>query len=102
MALQKRGEWWYSDSQADIRDEILRYSQSVTYLAHHYANAVCTCGGKVFSLLLDCTQGAAVRVCAGCKAEQPIGDSDEYLEEAELEEAACACGEDKFEITVGV
>src|SRR5438105_3250675 len=102
MALRKRGKWRYGDSQADIRDEILRYSKGVAYLAHHYADAVCKCGGKVFSLLLDDTQGAAVRRCVACEDEHPIGDSDEYLEEAELEECACPCGGEAFEITVAV
>ncbi len=102
MALRKRGKWRYGDSQADIRAEILRYSKGVTYFAHHYADAVCVCGGKVFSLLLDDTQGAAVRRCVACPDEHPIGDSDEYLAEAELEECACPCGGEAFEITVAV
>ncbi len=51
---------------------------------------------------LDENEGAAVRVCAKCKAEHPIGDSDEYLEDAELEECACPCGNEEFEVTVGV
>ena len=38
----------------------------------------------------------------GCMAEHPIGDSNEYLDEAELEECACPCGGKEFEITVGV
>jgi hypothetical protein len=102
MALRKRGKWRYGDSQADIRDEILRYSKGVTYLAHHYADAACTCGGTVFRLLLDDTQGAAVRVCAACGDEHPIGDSEQYLSEADLEECACPCGCEEFEVTVGV
>ena len=35
-------------------------------------------------------------------AEHPIGDSSEYLKDAELEECACPCGSEEFEITVGV
>jgi hypothetical protein len=102
MVLRKRGKRWYGDSQADIRDEVLRYSKGVMYLAHHYADAVCKCGGKVFGLLLDDTPGAAVRRCVGCEDEHPIGDSDEFLDEAELEECACPCGGEKFEVTVAV
>jgi hypothetical protein len=102
MALRRRGKWRYGDSQADIPGEILRYSKGVEYLAHHYADAVCGCGGKVFRLLLDDTQGAAVRRCVACNAEHPIGDSDEYMEEAELGECACPCGNEEFEISVGV
>jgi hypothetical protein len=102
MALRKRGKYYYGDSQADIRGEILRYSRRVKYLSQHYADPVCECGGKRFWLFLDDTQGAAVRACPACEAEHPIGDSDEFLEEADLEECACPCGNEEFEITVGV
>ena len=93
MALRKRGKWWYGDSQADIRDEILHYSRGVEYLAQHYADAECKCGGKVFRLTLDDNEGAAIRICVKCGAEHPIGDSDEYMADAELEQRACVCGE---------
>jgi hypothetical protein len=102
MALRKRGKYRYGENQADIRDEILRYSRGIKYLAHHYADAVCACGGRVFRLSLDDTEGAAVRSCVACAKEHPIGDSDEFLEEAELNDCACPCGNEEFEITVGV
>ena len=102
MALKKRGKYRYSDSQADIRAEVLRYSKENAYPAHHFADSLCACGGKRFRLSLDDTEGAAVRTCVGCNSEHPIGDSDEYLEDAELEECACPCGGEEFEITVGV
>ena len=103
MALRKRGRWRYGDSQADIRAEILRYSEQVGYPAEHYADAACPCGGRVFSLYLDDTAGVASRVCVACDAEaHPTGDSAEYLEEADEDECACPCGEELFEITVGV
>lgn len=102
MALKKRGDHRYGESQADVRAELLRYSKANAYLAHHFVDAVCKCGGKVFRLSLDDNAGAAVRTCVDCKNEHPIGDSDEYLEDAELEECACPCGNEEFEITVGV
>lgn len=102
MALRNKGKYRYGDSQPDIRDELMNYSKANGYPAAHFADAVCACGGKVFNLLLDDTEGAAVRVCVGCRAEHPIGDSDEYLEDAELEECECPCGSGEFEITVGV
>lgn len=46
--------------------------------------------------------GAAVRICVGCNAEHAIGDSEEYLEDAELGECACPCGGEEFEISAGV
>ena len=102
MALKKRGKYSYGDSQPDIRAEVQRYSKANEYLAHHFADCVCACGGKRFRLSLDDTEGAAVRTCVGCNSEHPIGDSDEYLEDADLEECACPCGGEEFEITVGV
>ena len=102
MALIKRGKYWYGDSQADIRAELLRYSNANAYVARHFADAHCKCGGKVFRLGLDERQGVAVRLCVACGTEHPIGDSDEFLEEAELEGCACPCGHEEFEITVGV
>jgi hypothetical protein len=102
MALKKRGEYSYGDTQTDIREELLSYSKANAYVAEHFADAVCKCGGKLFRLELDDNEGAAIRICVACKAEHPIGDSDEFLDEAELSECACPCGHEEFEITVGV
>ena len=102
MALTKRGEYRYGDTQANIRAEVLRYSKVNGYVAKYFADAICTCGAGLFRLLLDDTVGAAIRKCGGCTNEHPIGDSDEYLDEAELQECACPFGGEDFEITVGV
>jgi hypothetical protein len=102
MGLQKRGKYYYGDCQADIRGELLRYSKVNEYEANHFADAVCKCGGTLFRLLLDDTRGVAVRICTACSDEHAICDSDDYLADAELEECACACGHEEFEITVGV
>ena len=102
MALKKRGKYRYGDSQADIREELLRYSKMDEYIAHHFADAVCKCGGKLFQLTLDGDEGAAVRICVACKTEHAIGDSADYLEDAELSECACPCGGEEFEISVAV
>jgi hypothetical protein len=102
MALVKRGKHWYGDAQADIRTEVLCYSQRNGYPAQHFADAVCTCNGRTFRLRLDDTEGAAVRACVSCGSEHPVGDSVEYLADAELEECECPCGSDAFEVTAGV
>jgi hypothetical protein len=81
---------------------LLRYRKLNAYLVHHFADAVCKCGGRVFRLRLDDVQGAAVRRCAACRREHPIGDGEDYLDEANLQVQECVCGEDVFEITVGV
>ena len=101
MALQQRGQFWYGDGQHDIRDEVLRFSKN-NYPAHQFADAVCQCGGRLFRLALDEVEGAAVRTCTACGHAHPIGDSAEYLDDAEPEECACPCGGGEFEITAGV
>lgn len=102
MALRKRGKHRYGDGQADIREELVRYAALNGYPAHQFADAVCACGGRTFRLALDDTTGAAVRTCMACAVEHPIGDSDEHLVEASLEECACPCAAEEFEITVAV
>lgn len=102
MALKCRGKNRYGDNQADIREELLRYSKLGGYLVHHFADSVCKCGGRVFQIALDENEGAAVRTCISCLNEHAIGDSDEFLDEAELGQCACPCGAEQFEVTVGV
>jgi hypothetical protein len=53
-------------------------------------------------LWLDDAEGAAVRSCSSCGLAHPIGDSDEFLEDAELGTCACPCGAEEFEIAAGV
>lgn len=102
MVLRKEGEWKYGDSQDDIREVILGYSQSNGYPATEYADAVCKCGGYLFRLRIDDDQGAAVRTCDACGRVHPIGDSQAFLPGANLRECECPCGSDLFEITAGV
>jgi hypothetical protein len=103
VALQKRGKWRYGDNQADIRAEIIRYSKKTGYLAHHFADAVCQCGGKLFFLYMDDTAGVASRQCIACDAEaHPIGNSADFMDESEEDECVCPCGQQTFEITIGV
>ncbi len=102
MTLHKRGKHYFGDSQADIRDEVLRYSELTENVAHHFADAICTCGSKNFRLKLDDNGGAATRICSQCNIEHAIGDSDDFLEDSSLEECACPCDNEAFEITAGV
>lgn len=101
MAIKKRRGSEYADSQADIPAYLRDYSER-NYAAEHFADAVCECSGRTFVLNIDETQGAGVRRCTACKREHPIGDSDEYLEDAHLEECGCPCGAEGLELTIGV
>ena len=101
MALKKRDSNFFGDAQSDIPEVLIEYSRD-GYVAEHFQDAICTCGHKVFRLLVDDNEGAALRICASCKNEHPICDSADYLEDAELEECECPCGQGTFEITAGV
>ncbi len=101
MALKKRGNNFFSDSQFDIPEVLKKYSEH-GYLAEHFQDAVCSCGHKLFRLFVDDNEGAGIRICASCKYEHPIGDSADYLEGAELEDCECPCGQGIFEITAGI
>ena len=92
MALRKKGKYWYGDGQLDICEELQRYSKLNSYPIQHFANAICTCGNRLFFLQMDDTVGAAVRRCASGDEQHPIGDSADYLEDAQLQKNECACG----------
>jgi hypothetical protein len=102
MSVTKRGKYWYGETQADIRDELLRYSNKNGYTVDYFADAVCKCGGQLFTLDIDETQGVAGRICLACGDPHVMADGEEYLKEAELERRECVCGKDVFEITAGV
>jgi hypothetical protein len=102
MALRKKGKYYFGESAADIRPEILRYSKLNGYPATHFADAVCTCGGQLFQLQTDGDAGVAIRICAACQNVHLMGDSAEYLEDAKLDSHECNCLKEVFEITVGV
>jgi hypothetical protein len=86
----------------DIRPEIQRYSFANGYPAQHFAEVICKCNSREFKVLIDDNQGAAVRICVGCNHQHPIGDSAEYLDNAKLDECSCPCGNESFEMMVGV
>ena len=102
MALEKRGKYYYGDSKADVRHEMTRFSRLNEYECHHFAEVVCFYGNNLFTLYVDEDEGAGVRVCSSCADEHAIGDSGDYLADAELQRCECICDNRNFELTVGV
>ena len=101
MGLQKRGAYWYGETQADIRTELARYAELAGYPAERFADARCPCDGQRFALELDEAAGVAVRICTSCSVYHVMADGAEHLAEAELERCACPCGAEAFELTLG-
>lgn len=85
-----------------IQKELLRYSKKNGYPVQQFAESKCKCGSKAFNLLVDDNEGCALRKCVSCSNEHYIGDSKEFASEAQLEECACPCSHEIFEITAGV
>lgn len=86
---------------AELEAEIVRYSAR-NYLATRFASPRCDCGSARFRVLLDDRAGVAIRACARCSAQHGIGDSGDFLAGAELGNCACPCGEEVFELAVGL
>ena len=101
MAILKKVGLLYADSQSDLPD-VLRDFTERGYLATQFADSVCRCGCRTFQLAVDEDAGVALRTCTKCGEDHPIGDSDEYLDDAELESCECTCDSTAFEITIGV
>ena len=102
MAIQRKSQQSFADSQADIREELVRYSKLNGYVAEHFADARCNCGATTFKLGLDENAGVAVRFCQSCNGELGMADSNDYFDDAEIYIAECTCGADVFEVTLGV
>ena len=102
MPIRRENNQTFADSQADIRSELVRYSELNGYVAEHFADARCDCAATTFKLGLDENAGVAVRFCQSCGGELGMADSNDYFDEAEIYIAECTCGGDIFEITLGV
>lgn len=102
MALRRDDDRSFGDSQADIREELIRYSRLNGYIAEHFADAKCSCGATQFELLIDEDAGVAARLCPSCEGEHGMADSDEYFNDADPYTCECTCDGDLFEITIGV
>jgi hypothetical protein len=102
MVLRRVNDQSFGDSQLDVRDELVRYSLLNGYEAEKFADCVCECGICDFGLLIDDNVGAAARICHKCDSDHGIGDSDDYIDEAEPWKCTCHCGAELFEITIGV
>ena len=102
MPITKRGEYFYGDSQADIREELRRYSDQNAYPIDYFADCVCVCGARLFELHVDEDNGVGGRTCLACGSEHVMADGAQYLDDAELESCECLCGQSAFEITAGV
>lgn len=103
MAITKKDKYYYGDSQSDLHEVLLDYSEYNKYKIDHFRDAVCSCGNKMFFVFTDEEAGVTERSCTECNNKHYIGDSNEYVDKAEsIEEMECLCGSNNFYLTVGV
>ena len=101
MAIDRSGQWWTGDSPSDLDEYATAYSAE-SYPVRTVVHATCApCSGTEFAITLDDEEGCAIRTCASCGEAQALLDSDEYLDDATLERAACPCGGTIFNTAVG-
>jgi hypothetical protein len=96
----------FAESAASI-PEFLAHRVMDAGFATRFADALCQCGCRVFSLDVDETVGEAWWFCQACDAvyllhgvatDGPYEGSPEY----EAVDCVCTCAQSKFEIVVGV
>ncbi len=93
-----------SESAAAIREFLSRQVMDTGY-ATQFADAICQCGCRVFSLDVDEEVGEAWWYCQACNAVYLLHDAggpDEGSTEYEAVDCVCTCDQDKFEIVAGV
>lgn len=91
-----------ADSAASIR-EFLAHEVMDTGYATQFADAVCQCGSRVFSLEVDEEVGEAWWFCQACNAVYQLRDAGtEGSPKYEAVDCVCTCDQSEFEIVVGV
>jgi hypothetical protein len=100
VSIDKSGKWWVGSEPEDLRPYLEAYA-SEGYEVHEFRLARCSCGSNAFELFADDDEGTAKRICASCKSEHYICDSEEYWSECGPEQYRCECGSDFCNVGVG-
>jgi hypothetical protein len=103
MTVSQRGGVWKGTAASDL-DEYLRAFAAEGHAVAEVVHAACSAcggGGAGFALALDDDEGVVVRRCRACGGQVPMLDSAQYLDDADLGDAACPCGNEVFDVAVG-
>ena len=101
MTIDRSGQWWTGTAPSDLDQYVAAFSAE-NYPARAVVHAICAwCGGTEFSIARDEEEGCAVRTCASCTQTKALLDSDEFMDDATLEDAECPCGGSTFNTAVG-
>jgi len=101
VTIDKSQQWWRGTDAADL-DELLREFAAASYPVDRVAHAKCSnCDATVFDVVLDDEEGCARRTCGTCGSSLLMLDSRDTVDSADLCQAACPCGGERFEMAVG-
>lgn len=100
MTVDRSGRWWVGTEAGDLDEYLADFSAS-GYPVGRVVHARCACGGSQFHVRVDDEEGCAERTCVACGTAVLMLDSGDTVEDADLEEAACPCGNESFDVAVG-
>ena len=103
MALRKKGRYYYGDNQDDLADELKRYAKLNEYPVNEVEHIKCAkCEQQLFKLISDYDEGGAVCQCINCSEERDIKDSKQYMQQENMNNNECVCGNATFNIAVAL
>jgi len=103
MALRKKGEHYYGDSQHDLTLEIKRFAECNNYPADEISEVKCAnCKQQLFMLFSDTDESGALCKCKNCSEKIFIRDSQDFINLEELDNHECVCGNTDFTVNVGL
>lgn len=100
MAIDKGRDSWTGTTAGDIDEYLMAFSAG-GYPVQQAVHAHCECGGEVFRVRVDDEEGCAELACVQCGRTMLILDSQDYVDDADLQAAACPCGNESFNVAVG-
>ena len=101
MTIDTSGRWWLGSDPDDISEYLEAFTEE-SYPINEFRLARCDCGGVVFRLEADATEGTARRTCPSCSKDCFICDSEEYWDDSGPDNWQCIdCGHDQTNVRVG-
>jgi hypothetical protein len=100
VVIDKSGTWWRGSEAADLREYLVAFTAG-GYPADEIRDSECSgCGGRVFGLRGDGTEGCGRRVCRRCGRKEYIADSADVWTQARPRTCSCVCGSKDFNLAV--
>ncbi|MBL9025016.1 MAG: hypothetical protein JNL21_22660 [Myxococcales bacterium] len=88
--IDTSGRWWKGSDPGDIAEYLkLLIQQDAAETPHKYRSVLCACGGEVFNVRFDRSEGFSERRCTACGSTVHMLDSAESLKDARPKKWRC-------------